>query len=97
LPKIGHVLQRRRFAGGTEFTHPTRVPAGPDWKQAPVGTHAVILEHADPDAWFDGRLVPLGGYRSSVAAAEAPIPELVERARADFAEILFTEAIRLAR
>jgi hypothetical protein len=74
-----------------------RVPAGPDWSATAAAANAVVLEHAAPEAWFDGRLVPFGGYRSTPSADEVPIPDVVARARADFAAILFTDDVAWGR
>lgn len=74
-----------------------RVPGGPDWRRTPGAANAVILEHVAPDAWFDGRLVPFGGYRTTPSAAEVPIPDFVARARADFGDILFTDDVAWGR
>lgn len=74
-----------------------RLPEGPDWTHAPTGFEGVIIEHVDPESWFDGRLVPLGGRRLSTDAATEPVPTVLERARADFAEILFRDEIARGR
>ncbi|MDQ3822283.1 MAG: hypothetical protein M3321_03480 [Actinomycetota bacterium] len=74
-----------------------RVPGEPDWQETPAGSRAVLVEHAAPEEWFDGRLVPFGGYRSTPSPDEVPIPNLVTRARADFAEILFRDDIAWGR
>jgi hypothetical protein len=82
-----------------------RVPEGPNWHATQVGPEAVLLEHVDPEAWFAELFGPFGGRYSRPnlvsSAREAapgpapppPPPEVVERARADFAEILFTDEI----
>ena len=74
-----------------------RVPRGPEWEAASAGSRAVLLAHTAPEEWFDGRLVPFRGYRSTPSPDEVPIPDLVTRARADFAEILFRDDIAWGR
>lgn len=55
----------------------------------------MLVEHVDPAAWFDGALVPFGGYRTTAAHLGIPVPDLVKRARTDFEAILLTEEIVL--
>ena len=75
-----------------------RIPKGPDWAHAAVGTTAVLVEHRDPEAWFDGRLVPFGGQSlSSLVEGAVPIPDLVQRARKDFEPILFIDDVAWGR
>lgn len=74
--------------------HADRIPTGPDWKQAEAGAGAVLVEHRDPSAWLDGRLVPFGGHPlATLLDGTAPIPELVARARDDFGTLLFTDGV----
>jgi hypothetical protein len=75
-----------------------RLPEARDWVHTAVGATGVMLEHRDPEAWFDGRLVPFGGQSlSALAAGTVPIPDLVQRARKDFEAILFTDDVAWAR
>ncbi|MDQ5821474.1 MAG: hypothetical protein M3540_08545, partial [Actinomycetota bacterium] len=70
------------------------VPDGPDWVQARVGAKAVLVEHRDLEAWFDGRFVPFGGHSlASLLSGTVPIPDLVARARQDFKPVLFTDDV----
>jgi len=69
------------------------VPDSPDWRHVPVGAGGVVVEHVNPDAWFDRGLVPFGGHPVSTTVASMPIPDVVARARADFADILFTDDV----
>jgi hypothetical protein len=73
--------------------HMDRIPAGPDWRPLQIGPDAVVLEHTDPEAWFDGTLVPFGGYPISIHSESEPVPDVVARARQDFARILLTDDI----
>jgi hypothetical protein len=69
-----------------------RVPAGPDWLATPVEEGGTLSEHRDPEAWFGRLFGPFGGHRTT-PTDPAPIPEIVTRARDDFADILFTEDV----
>jgi hypothetical protein len=70
-----------------------RLPERAEWRQTPLGPNAVLLEHADPEAWFGRLFGPFGGYRAA-PTDPANIPAVVARAREDFAGILFTEEVR---
>lgn len=70
-----------------------RVPDASDWTRTPAGAGGVILEHADPGAWFDGGLSPFRGLAPTTTRDAIPIPELVAQARVDFAGILFTNDV----
>ncbi len=75
-----------------------RIPDGPDWVHTAVNANAVLVEHGDPEAWFDGQLVPFGGQPlTSLVEGTAPIPDLVKRARKDFEPILFTDDVAWGR
>ncbi len=75
-----------------------RIPDGPDWVHTAVNANAVLVEHGDPEAWFDGQLVPFGGQPlTSLVEGTVPIPDLVKRARKDFEPILFTDDVAWGR
>jgi hypothetical protein len=71
-----------------------RVPDGPRWKPVGAGTDAIVLEHFDLDAWFERSFVPFGGRRPHQPAR---VPEVLAKARKDFAEILFTSAVPVSQ
>lgn len=77
--------------------HTRRRPGGSDWTGTPATANALVLEHRNPAEWFDRGLVPFGGYGSPPTQAETPIPDVVARARADFAEMLFTDDVAWGR
>jgi hypothetical protein len=75
-----------------------RIPEGRDWMHTAIGASAVLVEHVDPESWFDGRLVPFSGQPlSSLVEGTLPAPDLVERARKDFEPILFTDDVAYGR
>jgi hypothetical protein len=61
-----------------------RVPSGEDWRATDLGADRVLLEHVDPAAWFDEITL-----EAALRGERIPSHEVVERARASFAEILF--------
>jgi hypothetical protein len=67
-----------------------RIPKGHDWRQDPVGDHAIILEHSEPHAWFSHLFGTFGGHPMP-PTDPAEIPEVVSRARHDFTDILFAD------
>jgi hypothetical protein len=69
-----------------------RIPAGEDWRETKLGGGRVLLEHIDPAPWFDEVTLEeaLGG-ESVLRRA------VVERARSDFAPILFADLTREQR
>ena len=67
-----------------------RIPAATDWKLSPVSSGAVILEHRDPEAWFERLFGPFGGYRT-VPTDPDDVPDVVARARKDLDPILYTD------
>jgi hypothetical protein len=69
-----------------------RVPVGPNWRSVPAGRDRVVLEHVDPAAWFEAPLVS-GATYGFPAPADAPIPDLLVRARREFTGILFNDEI----
>lgn len=74
-----------------------RIPDGHDWERAEVGDDAVLLLHRDPAAWFANPLPPITTEDSMLRNPSYPIPEVVLRARDDFAEILITYDVVTAR
>lgn len=68
-----------------------RIPSGPDWRETRITEYSSLLEHIRPELWFESEFVAFGGgYRNSVAALP---PQVLARARADFADILFTDEL----
>lgn len=70
----------------------SRVPDGPDWLVTLVEGGGALVEHRDPEAWFGRPFGPFGGHRTT-PTDPALIPEIVSRARDDFADILFTDDV----
>jgi hypothetical protein len=70
-----------------------RLLAGPDWTEIPADAGRVILEHRDPAAWFAEALVPFGGRPNYTRPPIPPVPNVLARARHDFADILFTDEL----
>lgn len=68
-------------------THRVGVPKGPGWTSTETSPGARIVEHTEPEAWFDGRLVPFGGSFGK----QVLIPRFLASARADFADSLLTD------
>ena len=68
------------------------VPDGPDWLVTPVEGGGALSEHRDLEAWFGRLFGPFGGHRT-IPTDPALIPEILARARDDFADILFTEDV----
>jgi hypothetical protein len=58
-----------------------RLPEGPVWKPVPAGPDAVVLEHADPEAWFSRPFVPFGGRPNTIAPPIPPVPDVLARSR----------------
>jgi hypothetical protein len=69
-----------------------RIPAGEDWRQTQLGAGRVLLEHTDPAPWFDEITL-----EEALAGESVPRRGVVERARSDFAPILFAELTREER
>jgi len=67
-----------------------RIPAATGWKLSPVSSSAAILEHLDPEAWFERLFGPFGGYRT-VPTDLDEVPEVLARAREDLTPILYTD------
>jgi hypothetical protein len=67
-------------------------PNGGEWRLASVDGGAVLVEHADADAWF-GRLFGAFEGDRTVPTDPALIPDIVARAREDFDDVLFTDDI----
>jgi hypothetical protein len=64
----------------------SRVPTELDaWRVEPI-RDSVLLEHADPDAWFAAPFVPFGRFGG-------PEPDVLRAARADLAPILYRRGI----
>lgn len=76
--------------------HAARIPGGPDWRTVPVGEDRVLLEHADLDAWFRAPFVPPASH-GSAGRPTSPIPDVLARARQDFAQVLFNEGVPQSR
>ena len=68
------------------------LPNGPDWLVTPLEVGAALVEHRDPKAWFGRLFGPFGGHRTT-PTDPALIPDVVARARDDFAALLFTEEV----
>jgi hypothetical protein len=69
-----------------------RVPGQRDWITSGSGSGSVVLAHESPDAWFERSFAPFGGHRST-PTDPADVPEVLARAREDFAEILFRDEV----
>jgi hypothetical protein len=67
-----------------------RVPAGPSWRRTDLAHDRVILEHREPDLWFEQRF-PRGRSRNS--DQQERTPDVLASARADFTEILFKDTL----
>jgi hypothetical protein len=70
-----------------------RLLGGLDWNQIPVDAGRVILERRDPAAWFAEPFVPFGGRPNYTLLPIPSVPDVLKRARHDFADILFTDAL----
>ena len=66
-----------------------RIPIGEDWREIQLGAGRVLLEHTDPAPWFDEITL-----EEALAGESVPRRGVVERARSDFAPILFAELTR---
>jgi hypothetical protein len=73
-----------------------RIPNGPRWRETRLDQDRVILEHVSPELWFGTQFCPFGGRPHYREAAPDP-PEVLNDARADFAEILFTDDLVIAQ
>ena len=67
-----------------------RVPDLDPWRTESLGGSAVLLEHTDLVAWFAQPFVP---YRQQLRREERPRPEILARARAELAPILYTSGV----
>ncbi len=63
-----------------------RIPAGEDWRETDLGAGRALLEHVDPAPWFDEVTL-----EEALAGESVPGRGAVERARSDFAPILFSD------
>lgn len=72
--------------------HAGRIPAGEDWRRSDLGGGRVMLEHADPAAWF-GELT----LEQAMRGESIPSARLLERARASFGPLLFEEIAKEER
>ncbi|MFL5930223.1 MAG: hypothetical protein ACJ75P_03110 [Gaiellaceae bacterium] len=63
-----------------------RIPAGEDWRETELGAGRVLLEHVDPAPWFDEITL-----EEALAGDSVPRSRVVQRARSDFASILFAD------
>jgi hypothetical protein len=63
-----------------------RLQPGSSWRQHNVASDTVVLEHTQPEAWFNVEFVPYGpGMRTAIGVSE---PAVLAQARREFAEIL---------
>jgi hypothetical protein len=69
-----------------------RVPAGKDWRATDLGEGRVLLEHVDQAAWLDEVTLEEGLLGDTI-----PRADLVERARASFGDVLFTDITKEER
>ncbi len=69
-----------------------RVPEGAAWSRTAAGAGA-IFEHRDPEAWFAELLVPFGGRPNYTLPPVPEVPDVLARAREDFADILFRDEL----
>jgi len=74
-----------------------RVDPGDEWTISAVAENRTLVQARALEAWFETPFLefpdeptPLGGVEVARAAAERPAPEVLARARGDFASILFT-------
>jgi len=67
-----------------------RVPGGADWICEDLGAGTVVLTHRDPNAWFGEPLPPITFDDNYRPKPSYPTPEVVLRAREEFAEILLS-------
>ena len=63
-----------------------RIPAGERWRSTKLAAGRVLLEHTDPAPWFDELTI-----EEAFGGESVPRRAVVERARSDFAAILFTD------
>jgi hypothetical protein len=63
-----------------------RIPAGEDWRETELGAGRVLLEHIDPAPWFDEVTL-----EEALGGESVPRRGVVQRARSDFAPILFAD------
>jgi hypothetical protein len=63
-----------------------RIPAGEDWRETKLGAGRVLLEHVNPAPWFDEVTL-----EEALGGESVPRHAVVERARSDFAPILFAD------
>jgi hypothetical protein len=66
-----------------------RIPAGEAWRGTELGAGRVLGEYTDPAPWFEGLTL-----EEALSGESVPPSGVVERARSDFAPILFAEASR---
>jgi hypothetical protein len=55
-----------------------------DWHEEILGEERVLLEHEQPDAWFDAPFVPIA------QSGQTSAPDVLTRARNDLAPLLYT-------
>jgi hypothetical protein len=72
------------------------VPEGPDWRQRQIAADRVLLEHVAPEACFGRHFGRPGGSKKPRPPPVA-VPEVLARARADFAPVLFTLEMAVRR
>jgi hypothetical protein len=76
---------------GIQLLGPTlarRIQPAADWQATPLPGGAVLVEHADPAAWF-AQMFPIVDWRRPNEAP--PVPDVVARARRDLAPILWAQ------
>jgi hypothetical protein len=66
----------------------------PAWRSVSLADGCLILEHVEPEEWFQTRFAPFGGLRSPEFALSPS--EVLATAWTDLAPILFTHGLLAA-
>ena len=69
-----------------------RLPGGQAWRTSELGAGRVLIEYTDPAPWFEEVTL-----EEAIGGESVPRSAVVERARSDFASILFAEVSREER
>jgi len=70
-----------------------RIPTGGRWRSEPVGSASTLLEQLDLSTWFEYEFVPFNpGMKGARNVASPPV---LEAAREDFREVLYSPSLGL--
>jgi hypothetical protein len=65
---------------------------GETWQTTPLASGRMLVEHRDPEAWFDTPFAPFDGSFGLGRSPYEPPPVLIQ-AREDFADVLSVDRI----